>query len=237
MYHPITLLDSALIVVSFLAPGGAVGRRAPQLVNQFSVLRAEFITLLDCTQIECIQWRRSANRGKGAHLRFLSPSCYASPMSARRYSDRFVAAALVLLEVNGYPLVFGALGKTASALKVSGNTIKVWYDAKIREDDHRAESRDALKDEIIDLISGGAFTLFQEGLAEREDMPAYKKIIAGAVLTDKLAVLTGGTTQNVRVSIHHTLETTRPPWALETEPIAGEVVEGEARILPESPTK
>ena len=136
------------------------------------------------------------------------------------YSDRFVDAALVLLESNN-----GNIKKTARDLDMPYSTLKAWKSGQ-RGLRHSELSRDAIKAELIPMFFDGARDFYKSAYEEMEDMSPYQRLIAAGISTDKLVNLSGIPTHTVEVKVLGAIAHAVTPWVADDE-AEGELVEGE----------
>ena len=144
--------------------------------------------------------------------------------SAYGYSDRFVAASLLLLKTNGWPDKRGALKNTAAALEIPYNTLSEWSRGKRRANVHGSRTRDIVKSELADMFQEGAQTLYADGMERRHELSAMQAITASAISVDKLQILTAGPSPNVQINVIASMGGAPTPW------IEGEVVKSEGDI-------
>ena len=111
------------------------------------------------------------------------------------YTDRFVSAALVLLEAND-----GNVKKTARDLKIPYSTLRAWASGERRRK-HGALSRDMIKSELVPLFFAGVHDFFDSAHENIDDMSPYQRAIVGGIYTDKLIALSGIPTQVSEVRV------------------------------------
>lgn len=127
------------------------------------------------------------------------------------YSDEFVAAAIVLLQANGWPEIRGAQAKTARQLDVPQNTLIGWANESNRNV-HKARTFDIVKAELAEMWSEGASILYKQGMERRDELSAMQAFTAAAISTDKMDILTRGPAVNVQVNVIGSVGEAVTPW-------------------------
>ena len=120
-------------------------------------------------------------------------------MGKRRYDDKFRSNAIVLLEAAGYPERDGALSQVAKHLKMPTNTLHGWANAIHNPppddvvDEQRKELKELLEDELSNALAAMGNV---RGDATYRDLG----VVVG-ILTDKMQLISGNATQNVKQAI------------------------------------
>jgi transposase-like protein len=113
----------------------------------------------------------------------------------KRYTDKFRAGAIVMLEANGYPDKKGALATVSNHLGVPQATLHRWFHAK-----NNPAPSEIVTEQRIDF----AAALRKEIAAALQDMPnarqdaTYRDLVTGtAIMIDKLQLLEGKPTEHI----------------------------------------
>lgn len=116
----------------------------------------------------------------------------------KRYTDKQRADSVVFLESLGYPYRLGALEEAAKHLKISRTTLQSWFNnIHNPPEELRAESRV----ELHEAINAELDKIFLQMGAVR-DTASYKDLAwAAAVFVDKLQLISGQPTENVKQNI------------------------------------
>ena len=122
-------------------------------------------------------------------------------MARKRYSDKFRANAVLMLEAAGYEpgKNGGALMRVAKALKMPHNTLRNWYVAAHNPvpSDVRREKRG----ELVTLIRDEIYNAIEAAQDQDKKFEAsYRDLITGAaILVDKLQLLEGKATERTEI--------------------------------------
>jgi len=120
-----------------------------------------------------------------------------------RYSDDYVASAVLMLEAAGYPQKEGGLESVYKALRKGGKpgpartSLTNWYNRtkhpveSTTVEQKRAELQEVIRDEV--------YAAFQAAGAAREEATYKDLITAAAILIDKLQLLNGGATERTEI--------------------------------------
>ena len=141
------------------------------------------------------------------------------------YSDEFVAAALVLMEVNGYP-ERGAIAKTSKAMGVPTNTLMSWQTEQARNK-HETRSFESIRSSLAHMWEGSAGKLHGSAIERMGEMSAFQQLTGAAIATDKLDNLTRGPQVRIDVRVNANMGDISTPWV-----VADEVVDAEVREIP-----
>ena len=123
-------------------------------------------------------------------------------MARKRYTDKFRAAAVVMLEAEGYPAREGALARVSEHLSVPRSTLRGWFyaehnppPAEVRHE-KRLELRDLLENELRDAI---------KAMANARLEASYRDLgTVAAIFTDKLQLLDGKPTERNAIQVDMT---------------------------------
>lgn len=127
-------------------------------------------------------------------------------MGRKRYTDKFRASAVLMLEAAGYEpgANGGALTSVSNKLKVPLSTLKGWYTAE--HNPVPAEVRTEKKGELVDIIRREIYQALDEAPNARPEA-SYRDLITGAaILVDKLQLLTGEPTDRTEVHVNDARE-------------------------------
>lgn len=142
------------------------------------------------------------------------------------YTTEYRAAAIVLMQAEGWPQERGAIARAARTLGIPAATLASWGEQEM-SDWHakRAEGekiRQAKRREIIEQIETALLQILPSLVDSIEGASLRDKAVAVGILADKLAILSGkiGNVQrgNILVQIRNEVA----PWQ---SPIDGEIVE------------
>lgn len=125
----------------------------------------------------------------------------------KKYTDKFKAGAITLLQSEGYPDDPYALKKVAKKIGVPDRTLRRWHNG---ENGHPPDDivRETKK-ELIDLFDDEIRDVMKELPSARPEAP-YKDLVMGvAILVDKKQLLGGQPTD--RTDNTHTLKWPAPP--------------------------
>ena len=119
----------------------------------------------------------------------------------RQYTDDFKAGALALLAASGWPEDENGLARTAKHLNVPVSTLRNWYS---RDKQPPAELREEKNLELTEAIRRELGAILTEMAGKREDA-SFKDLAVGfGILAEKLQLLNGEPTQNLKNSIEFT---------------------------------
>ena len=117
----------------------------------------------------------------------------------KRYSDKFRAAAVVMLEAEGYPGSDGALTRVAGHLDVPLSTLRGWFTAEHNppptelRNEKKSELRDLLETELREAV---------RAMANARPEASYRDLgTVAAIFTDKVQLLDGKPTERVEESV------------------------------------
>ena len=121
----------------------------------------------------------------------------------KRYTDKFRATAVVMLDAQGYPKLEGALSKVANHLDVPLSTLRGWWTAE--HNPPPAELRNEKKGDLVALLENelrGAL----EAMPDKRPEASYRDLgTVSAIIVDKLQLLTGQPTEtnDTRIRIEY----------------------------------
>lgn len=117
----------------------------------------------------------------------------------KRYTDKFRASAVVMLEAAGYPDTKGALSRTAEHLKVPAMTLSRWF--KRANNPPPNELVTEKKGELADIFEDVAYLYL--GQARQPDVIDETRgrdaVMTAAVATDKMRLLRGLPTEIIGI--------------------------------------
>ena len=110
----------------------------------------------------------------------------------KKYTDKFKAGVVVLLQSENYPADPYAIERVAKQVKVPGRTIRRWFNGEHGQppDDVVTDTKKELKELFEDEIRAIMMALPDK----REDANYKDAVMAAAILTDKKQLLEGGAT-------------------------------------------
>jgi transposase-like protein len=111
----------------------------------------------------------------------------------RRYTDKFKAGAVVMVESEGYPGDKYALGRVADKLKINKRTLRRWVENDTGAPDDEIVTQE--KNGIIDLIDAEIEAAFKEMPSARGEASYRDLVIGTATLIDKKQLLIGEPTE------------------------------------------
>lgn len=114
-----------------------------------------------------------------------------------RWSDDFRAHAVILLQVEGYPDVKGALTKISRQLKVPKTTLTRWFTGQ--SNPPPPETVTIKKEVIIELIRGEIYRALNEMPKAIGDADYKELATAMAIMVDKLQLLEGNPTERTEI--------------------------------------
>lgn len=118
-------------------------------------------------------------------------------MSRKRYTDKFRANAVVMLEAQGYPDRKGALAAVSNHLRVPPSTLAGWF--KSYRNPPPTEVRDEKKGDLVDWIQDELIAIFGDMPDARQDASYRDLATAAGILIDKKQLLTGKPTERTEV--------------------------------------
>mgnify|MGYP000914861613 CR=1 FL=1 len=118
-------------------------------------------------------------------------------MARKRYTDKFKAGAIAALTAAGYPENAYAVEQIAKKLDVPGRTLRRWFKGQHGQppDDLVQDSKKALSELFEDEIR----SVMESLDTARAAAPYRDRVMAAAILTDKLQLLTDKPTSRVDV--------------------------------------
>lgn len=118
-------------------------------------------------------------------------------MPRKRYTDKFRATAVVMLEAQGYPDVKGALSKVAKHLDTPPSTLKGWWTAE--HNPAPTQLRDEKKSDLAALIKNEVEEVLNTMPDKRVEADYRALSTALGIMVDKLQLLTGEPTERKEV--------------------------------------
>lgn len=115
----------------------------------------------------------------------------------RRYTDKFRASAVVMLEAQGYPDKKGSLSSVADHLKVPPSTLAGWF--KAHHNPPPTEVRDEKKRDLADFIDSVLPQIFEAMPDATMDASLKDLATAAGILIDKKQLLTGNATERTEI--------------------------------------
>lgn len=115
----------------------------------------------------------------------------------RRYTDKFRASAVIMLEAQGYPEKKGALASVSNHLKVPPSTLAGWF--KSHHNPPPAELRDEKRTDLSALIDGVLPGIFEAMPDAIMDASLKDLATAAGILIDKKQLLGGHPTERTEL--------------------------------------
>jgi transposase-like protein len=124
-----------------------------------------------------------------------------SKRKKRTYDDKFRASAVIMLQAQGYPDTKGALQAVARNLGVATSTLQGWFNKtsnppppNIRRE-KEIDFVAAIKSELAEVLNL---------LPDKRDEATYRELVtAVGILTDKMRLLDGESTENTLATVTH----------------------------------
>ena len=117
----------------------------------------------------------------------------------KRYTDKFRAAAVVMLEAEGYPARDGALSRVADHLGIPLSTLRGWFTAE--HNPPPTEVRNEKKQELRDLLENELREAVAAMAGARLDASYRDLGTVAAIFTDKVQLLDGKPTERVEENV------------------------------------
>jgi transposase-like protein len=117
----------------------------------------------------------------------------------RRYTDKFKAGAVVMVESEGYPGDPFALARVADRLNINKRTLRRWVENDTGAPDDEIVTQE--KNGIVELIDAEIQLAFKEMNKARSDASYRDLVIGAATLLDKKQLLIGEPTERTE-NIH-----------------------------------
>lgn len=114
-------------------------------------------------------------------------------MARKRYTDKFRATAVVMLDAQGYPEKEGALSKVAKHLDVPLSTLRGWWTAE--HNPPPADIRNEKRGDLAALIKNEVEGVLSAMPDKRIEADYRALATALGIMVDKLQLLTGQPTE------------------------------------------
>ena len=114
-------------------------------------------------------------------------------MARKRYTDKFRATAVVMLDAQGYPEKEGALSKVAKHLDVPLSTLRGWWTAE--HNPPPADIRNEKRGDLAALIKNEVEEVLNTMPDKRIEADYRALATALGIMVDKLQLLTGQPTE------------------------------------------
>lgn len=146
----------------------------------------------------------------------------------KRYSDKYRATALALLEASGYPEKAGGLVRTAKHLKIPESTLRGWWNGN--RNPPPAELRVEKRIDLVQAIRGELVEVFNAMPNVRADATYKDLATATGIFVDKLQILQNKPTAIVKLQAALQEGRITPDQVRERWPSLAERLFAEARV-------